>query len=104
MVFSCGDALVLIVGNRGITGKVEVGAGECGSVVWKLSACSVQNWGNVLRFRDVGSVARDDRVAVAEVAVSVKEGEAEEVRVEDWLRKSGYGVLGEFHSGIARLV
>lgn len=83
---------------------MEFGGGDCPSVAGEFGACSVQDCKNVLCFDDVGAVAGDDWMEVAEDAVSVTRDEAKETAIKDGLEKAGDGELRGFHSGFARHV
>lgn len=85
VVLSYGESLVLSVWSGGRTREVEVGAGNCTSVAGMIAACSMQNCVDALCFPDVGAVAADDWVALAEDGVGVTEEDAEKTEVKDGL-------------------
>lgn len=64
----------------------------------------MQGCGDVLCFDNVGAEAGDDRLSVAEQAVSVTEWEPGKARVKDGLGKEEDGELGGLHLRFAGIV
>lgn len=86
-MLSCGVGLAVSAGSEDKKRKLKVGATEFASMVRELEACPVQNCGDILCFRSVGAVARDDWSAVAD-AVSVTEAGAKGTKVGNRLEEA----------------
>lgn len=78
--------------------EMEVGVGDGASAAGDFGACSVRECEDVHCFRDVGAVAGEDWVTVAEAAASITGDETAEARAKGGMEKGEDAQLSKLHS------